>query len=57
MASRYPVMLPPIGVTQETAEALRATAGQLDRSMSWIVRKAVEQYVASQLADQHPGGY
>ncbi len=51
MASKYPVMLPPAGVTQEMADNLQAVAEHLDRSVSWIIRAAVDQFCASHLAD------
>ena len=50
MASRFPVTLPPAAVTQETADNLQVVAEQLDRSVSWIIRAAVDQYCVQHLA-------
>ena len=42
------VVIPsPIAVSPETAEAVRAIADADDRTMSWIIRQAVEEYVAA----------
>ncbi len=44
------VILPPVAVSPETAEAVRAIADADDLTMSWIIRQAVEQYVAARLS-------
>jgi predicted transcriptional regulator len=48
--AKYPLTLPPAAATQETVDNLRAVAEHLDRPVSWVIRTAVDQFCASQLA-------
>jgi hypothetical protein len=50
MASNLAVILPPVAVSEETAEALADIARVEDRTKSWLIRRAVEAYVAA----RHP---
>ena len=43
--SNLTVILPPVAVSEETAEALTGIAVDQERTRSWRVRRAVEQYV------------
>jgi predicted transcriptional regulator len=47
MSSDLVVILPPVAVSPETAEALQAIAEADERTMSWVIRQAVEHYVAA----------
>ena len=51
MASKYPVRLAAVGVTEDTAEDLKTVADILGRPVTALIREAVERFIASYVAD------
>ena len=43
--SNLTVILPPVAVSEETADRLAGIAVDLERTRSWLIRRAVEEYV------------
>ncbi len=51
--SNLAVILPPVAVAEETADRLADLARAEERTKSWIMRRAIEEYVARHPATEH----